>query len=191
MQENQLDNFLVTQFKAGHKEAFNLLMLRYQAKIIKLVSRQVKDQHEVYDITQETFIRAYRALPQFKEESAFYTWIFRIAVNVAKNYYQSQSRRPQSIDIDIEDAQFLEELNSFNDNTSPENYVLGDELNTLIAKVMEELPVEMKQALLLRDIEGKSYEEISLLMACPIGTVRSRISRAREMVDAKIRGAYE
>ena len=187
MENKNLDHYLVTQFKLGEHTAFNLMVSRYQHKILKLVTRYTKDPVSALDVTQETFIRAYRALPNFKESSTFYTWLFRIAINTAKNYEISKSHRPPDVDIDFEEAEHLEKFEYIHSIANPENNVHCDELRSAMKETLQKLPEDMQEAIFLREIEGLSYEEIAETMNCPLGTVRSRISRARQTLDALIK----
>lgn len=186
--ENQtdIDQLLVERVQAGDKRAFDLLVGKYQHKIIGLVGRYVYDHHEAMDIAQEAFIKAYRALPRFRGESAFYTWLYRIAINTAKNYLVSKSRRPPDTDLDIGDAEFFENEDELRELENPENSLLRDELEETVKKVLDGLPEDLRAALTLREFEGMSYEDIALVMDCPVGTVRSRIFRAREAIDKEI-----
>ncbi len=186
--ENQtdIDQLLVERVQAGDKRAFDLLVGKYQHKIIGLVGRYVYDHHEAMDIAQEAFIKAYRALPRFRGESAFYTWLYRIAINTAKNHLVSKSRRPPDTDLDIGDAEFFENEDELRELENPENSLLRDELESTVKKVLDGLPEDLRAALTLREFEGMSYEDIALVMDCPVGTVRSRIFRAREAIDKEI-----
>ncbi len=186
--ENQtdIDQLLVERVQAGDKRAFDLLVGKYQHKIIGLVGRYVYDHHEAMDIAQEAFIKAYRALPRFRGESAFYTWLYRIAINTAKNHLVSKSRRPPDTDLDIGDAEFFENEDELRELENPENSLLRDELEETVKKVLDGLPEDLRAALTLREFEGMSYEDIALVMDCPVGTVRSRIFRAREAIDKEI-----
>ena len=160
-------------------------MLKYQHKIISLVGRYVRDQDEVLDVTQEAFIKAYRALPRFRGDSAFYTWLYRIAANAAKNHLVALGRRPSS-DMALDDSEVFDVPGRLKDHESPDEVIMGQELEMLISRTIEELPVELRAALTLRELEGLSYEEIADVLECPIGTVRSRIFRAREAIDVKV-----
>lgn len=184
--KKKVDDYLVVQFQNGNKKVFNLLVLRYQQRVIKLVARYIKDPVAAMDVTQETFIRAYRALPNFRGASAFYTWLFRIAINTAKNYELSKLRHPPDVDIDYADAEYTEYASFLNEINTPEHYIHCEELSTVVIETLKSLPEEMRQTILLRDVDGLSYEAISDKMSCPIGTVRSRIARAREMLSSKI-----
>lgn len=180
------DQQLVERVKRGDKRAFDLLVVKYQHKIVGLVSRYVRDQDEVVDVTQEAFIKAYRALPRFRGDSAFYTWLYRIAINTAKNYLVSKSRRPPDTDIDIEEGEFHDNSAVLRDIQNPENSLATDQLEATVYKAIDDLPEELKVAVTLREFEGLSYEEIAEVMECPVGTVRSRIFRAREAIEKKI-----
>lgn len=186
MGEQEVDRQLVERAQRGDKHAFDVLVRKYQHKIIKLVSRYVRDPSETQDVAQEAFIKAYRALGKFRGESAFYTWLYRIAINTAKNYLVSQGRRPPDTDIDAEDAVQYEGAAALKTTHSPERMVLKDEIETTIYRAIEDLPEDLRTAITLRELEGLSYEEIAQAMDCPIGTVRSRIFRAREAIDKKI-----
>ncbi len=175
--ERLADAALVRRAQQGDKQAFNLLVLKYQIKIEKVIARYVRDPHEVFDLTQETFIKAYRALERFRGTSSFYTWIYRIAVNTAKNYLIALTRRPPDTDID---AQLDIELST---EVSPEQLLLRDEIERTVFQVINSLPLELRVVIILRELEGLSYEEIADIMRCPLGTVRSRIFRAREVID--------
>ncbi|BFM11678.1 RNA polymerase sigma factor RpoE [Simiduia litorea] len=180
------DQMLVERVQKGDKRAFDLLVIKYQHKVASIVSRYIRDSFEVNDVVQESFIKAYRAIPNFRGDSAFYTWLFRIAVNTAKNYLVARSRRPPAQGVDAEDAEFLA-ADYMQDVDTPEGLHFKDELEALVAKTIEGLPEDLRSAVMLREIDGKSYEEIADIMACPVGTVRSRIFRAREALDAQIK----
>ena len=184
--ESEADAQLVARVKNGDKRAFDLLVLKYQHKIVRLVGRYIRDSAAVQDVTQEAFIKAYRALPGFRGDSAFYTWLYRIAINTAKNHLVSRSRRPPDTDIDASDGEFTAESGVLEDNDTPESILGADQLEQEIHAAIEELPEDLKVALILREFEGLSYEEIAEVMACPVGTVRSRIFRAREMIARRI-----
>lgn len=191
MGEMNVDQMLVEQVQRGDKKAFDALVRKYQHKITKLIARYVSDPNEVMDVTQETFIKAYRALVNFRGESAFYTWLYRIAVNTAKNYLVAQGRRPPDTDIDADEAAQFEGESSLKESDSPERMALRDEIETAIFAAIDELPDDLRSAITLRELDGLSYEEIAQAMACPIGTVRSRIFRAREAIDKKLRPLLE
>lgn len=182
----EVDQRLVIQVQAGNTQAFNLLVQKYQTRVMALISRFVSDQHEIEDIAQETFIKAYRALKNFRGDSAFYTWLYRIAVNTAKNYLISSGRRPPNTDIDLNDPENTPWFSGVEDAASPEANLMRDELEAKIFASLEKLPDDLKTALTLREFEGLSYEEIATIMQCPVGTVRSRIFRAREAMDKAI-----
>ncbi len=184
-----VDQELVERVQQGDKRAFDLLVLKYQHKIVKLISRYVRDPDESLDVAQETFIKAYRALANFRGESAFYTWLYRIAINTAKNHLVSLGRRPPDTDIDAADAVQLDMESSFalRENDTPEHLALKDEIERTIFRAIEDLPEDLRTAITLRELDGLSYEEIAEAMGCPIGTVRSRIFRAREAIDTKLK----
>ena len=185
--QNSTDQILVARVQAGDKSAFDLLVKRYQHKIIGLVGRYVRDQSEALDVAQEAFIKAYKALDGFRGDSAFYTWLYRIAINTAKNYQVARSRRPPDTDLDYEDVYAADSDSDLRDLETPENSLYRDELYEVMTRAIEELPEELRVALTLRELEGMSYEEIASVMDCPIGTVRSRIYRAREAVDKELK----
>ena len=182
------DHQLVLRVQKGDKRAFDLLVLKYQYKLQAIVSRFVRDTDEVADVTQEAFIKAYRALPKFRGDSQFYTWLYRIAINTAKNYLVSKSRRPSSTDIDVADAEQFADNEKLIDDTSPEDFIMTQELAQVIKDSLSQLPEDLRTALTLREFEGMSYEEIADVMGCPVGTVRSRIFRAREFIDKHVLG---
>lgn len=177
------DQQLVKRVQNGDKRAFDLLVLKYQHRILGLVVRFVHDPHEAQDVTQEAFIKAYRALPKFRGDSAFYTWLYRIAINTAKNYLVSRNRRPPNSDVDSSDAEFYDGDHGLKDMASPERLILRDEIDAAVQESIKQLPENLRYALTLREFEGLSYEDIATVMQCPVGTVRSRIFRAREAVD--------
>ncbi|MDB3884357.1 RNA polymerase sigma factor RpoE [Porticoccaceae bacterium] len=186
MKGEATDQQLVVKVQKGDKRAFDLLVLKYQHKVHAIVGRFVRDTDEVADVVQEAFIKAYRALPKFRGESQFYTWLYRIAVNTAKNYLVSRSRRPPGSDVDIDDAEYYSGSEYLKDLGTPENQLFRDELESVIVKSIAELPEDLRTAVTLREYEGLSYEEIAEIMECPVGTVRSRIFRARESIDAVV-----
>jgi RNA polymerase sigma-70 factor (ECF subfamily) len=186
MSEQKTDLELVEQVQKGNKNAFNLLVIRHQNKVMNIVSRYVKNSGDVADVTQEAFIKAYRALPNFRGESAFYTWLYRIAVNSAKNYLTSQGRKPPASDVDASEADYYDGSDALKENNSPERALLSDELQQKLFTAIDALPEDLRSAITLREIEGLSYEEIATVMECPVGTVRSRIFRAREAIDKVI-----
>lgn len=177
------DQQLVERVQQGDKRAFDLLVIKYQHKIFSIISRFIKDNAEVHDVAQEAFIKAYRAIGNFRGESAFYTWIYRIAINTAKNHLVSRGRRPPSTDVEVDEAEFYAGGDSLKDLATPENQLMRDQLEQVVFKAIEELPEDLRTAVTLRELEGLSYEEIAEVMACPVGTVRSRIFRARESID--------
>ena len=180
------DQQLVARVQKGDKRAFDLLVLKYQHKIFAIISRFVKDPVEVQDVAQEAFIKAYRALGNFRGESAFYTWIYRIAINTAKNHLVSKGRRPPSIDVEVDDAEVLGMSDQLKDVASPEQELARDQLSDAVNEAIQNLPEDLRTAVTLREMEGLSYEEIAEVMGCPVGTVRSRIFRARESIDQHI-----
>jgi len=187
MGEQSVDQLLVERVQRGDKKAFDILVAKYQLKIVKLISRYIRDQSEVLDVAQEAFIKAYRALPKFRGESAFYTWLYRIAINTAKNYLVAQGRRLPSSDVEIDVAEQYEGESELKDNATPERLLLKDEIERTVFEVIEQLPEDLRTAITLRELEGLSYEEIAEVMGCPIGTVRSRIFRAREAIHGKLK----
>lgn len=187
MGEKKVDQALVERVQRGDKAAFDILVRKYQHKIANLISRYVRDHSEVQDVAQEAFIKAYRALPRFRGDSAFYTWMYRIAINTAKNYLVARGRRLPATDIDAQEAEQYEGAVGLKEYATPENMLLRDEVETTIFSAIDELPEDLRTAITLREIEGMSYDEIALAMECPIGTVRSRIFRAREAIDEKLR----
>ena len=180
------DQQLVERVQKGDKRAFDLLVLKYQFKLQAIVGRFIRDIDEVADVTQEAFIKAYRAIPNFRGDSQFYTWLYRIAVNTAKNHLVSKTRRPITADIDIADAEQLANNEHFVDEVSPENELLGLELQRVIDSALGALPEDLRNALTLREFDGLRYEDIAAVMDCPVGTVRSRIFRARESIDKRV-----
>lgn len=188
MSERDVDAKLVARVQAGDKAAFDLLVLKYQRKILRLLSRMLRDQSEIEDVMQEAFIKAYRALPQFRGDSAFYTWLYRIAINTARNWMASQTRRPSSSSLyQSEDGETFDEIDNLTDNNTPESLLASREIAESVNESIQALPAELRTAIVLREIEGLSYEEIAQAMGCPIGTVRSRIFRAREAIATKLR----
>jgi len=186
--EREIDAELVARVQRGDKKAFELLMLKYQRKILRLLSRFVRDPGEVEDVAQEAFIKAYRALPQFRGESAFYTWLYRIAINTAKNHLVASGRRPSSpSEYENEDGETFDETDNLSDINTPESMMASREIAETVNSAIEALPEELRTAIVLREIEGMSYEDIAQSMNCPIGTVRSRIFRAREAIATKLR----
>ena len=191
MADNATDKEIIERVKGGEKEAYDLLVLKYQQRVINLISRFVKNHSDALDVSQETFIKAYRALPNFRGDSAFYTWLYRIAVNTAKNHLTVQSRKITKSDYDVAEIEQIEGNMSLTEQTTPESLLAKDELQETILKTIENLPEDLKSAIMLREIEGLSYEGIAEVMECPVGTVRSRIFRAREMIDSKIKPLLE
>jgi RNA polymerase sigma-70 factor (ECF subfamily) len=188
MSEREIDQALVERAQTGDKQAFEQLVGKYQRKLGRLLSRFVYDHAEVEDLTQETFIKAYRALPTFRGESAFYTWLYRIGINTAKNHLLAKDRRaPTSTEFDADEAESCENAEYLHDVNTPERLLQSKQIGQVVNAAMEALPKELRQAIVLREIEGLSYEEIAVEMNCPIGTVRSRIFRAREAVAEKLR----
>ena len=185
--EESTDQQLVEQVMAGNKNAFNLLVMRYQHRVAALIARFVQDPQEVEDVAQEAFIKAYRALPLFRGDSAFYTWLYRIAVNTAKNYLVARSRRPPAQDLEIDEVEPTETGSVLREIESPEGSLSTSKLKVAIEAALDTLPEELKTAFILREFSGLSYEDIAEVMDCPVGTVRSRIFRAREAIDRKIR----
>ena len=186
MGEDVTDDILVARAQAGNSAAFDMLVRRYQHKVVQLVSRYVSDA-DASDVAQESFIKAYRALRNFQGKSAFYTWLYRIAVNTAKNHLVARSRRPASQDIDVADAEQYGHTEHLSDVYTPEGVALTDEIRDTVAAAMDDLPPDLKTAIVLRELEGMSYEEIAQAMECPVGTVRSRIFRARAAIDERVR----
>ena len=188
MSERDIDQQLVERAQRGDKHAFELLISKYQRKLGRLLSRFIRDAGEVEDVTQEAFIKAYRALPSFRGDSAFYTWLYRIGINTAKNYLASMGRRaPTATNFDSEDAEGFDDGDQLRDLNTPENLLMSKQIAQTVNQSMDQLPEELKAAIMLREIEGMSYEDIAKIMECPIGTVRSRIFRAREAIAEQLR----
>ena len=188
MSDREIDQQLVEQAQRGDKRAFELLVIKYQRKLERLIARFVRDPAEVEDVTQEAFVKAYRALPSFRGDSAFYTWIYRIAINTAKNYLVSQGRRaPTSTPFDAEEAEGFEDAAGLHDINTPENELMSKQIARTVNDAIDALPEELRTALTLRELDGLAYEQIAKVMECPIGTVRSRIFRAREAVAERLR----
>jgi RNA polymerase sigma-70 factor (ECF subfamily) len=181
------DSDLVRRAQSGDKKAFDLLVLKYQQKVAGVVSRYVRDQADILDVVQEAFIKAYRALPKFRGDSAFYTWLYRIAINTAKNFLVSQSRRPPGSDVDAEIAEQLDSGERLKERATPVQHLITEEIEKAVWDSINSLPEELRTAITLREIDGMSYEEIAQAMDCPVGTVRSRIFRAREAIDANLK----
>jgi RNA polymerase sigma-70 factor (ECF subfamily) len=188
MSDRDIDRQLVARAQRGDKQAFELLVEKYQRKLARLLSRFIRDPAEVEDVTQEAFIKAYRALPAFRGDSAFYTWLYRIGINTAKNYLMAMGRRaPTSTEVEAEDAEGFEEGEQLRDINTPESVLLSNEIARTVNATIEQLPEELRTAIQMREIEGMSYEDIARAMDCPIGTVRSRIFRAREAIAEQLR----
>lgn len=186
--ERDIDRQLVERARQGDKMAFDMLVTKYERRLFRLVMRLLNNQSEAEDVVQETFIKAYRALPQFRGESAFYTWLYRIGINTARNFLDTRGRQiPFSADIRVEDMTFHEEGGNFRDIETPESLLASKQVAQTVSMAMDELPDDLRTALSLREIEGLSYDEIASIMACPIGTVRSRIFRARESIAMRLR----
>ncbi len=185
--QNKIDLEIVKRVQRGDKGAFDLLVIKYQHKLAKLITPYVRDSDDVFDVVQESFIKAYKALPRFRGDSAFYTWIYRIAINTAKNYLTAQSRRPPRSDVDAVEAEYYDGGSVLHDNTTPEAIMIKEEIKAAIDKAISNLPEELKTAITLREFEAMSYDEIADVMECPVGTVRSRIFRAREAIDNDIK----
>jgi RNA polymerase sigma-70 factor, ECF subfamily len=181
------DQLLVERVQQGDKAAFDILVGKYQHKIVKLVGRYVRDQDEAQDVAQDAFIKAYRALASFRGESAFYTWLYRIAINTAKNQLASNKRRAEDFDLDLQDPDQYEIHGRLRDGDTPEGLALTEEIRETVNQAIEALPEDLRTAIVLREIEGLSYEEIAVAMECPVGTVRSRIFRAREAIDKRLK----
>ena len=192
MSERDVDQQLVERVQRGDKRAFELLVAKYQRKIFRLLSRLIRDSAEIEDVAQEAFVKAYRALPNFRGESAFYTWLYRIAINTAKNHLVAQSRRaPTQTETEIEDAENFDDGESLRTEDTPDRMLLSKQVAEAVNRAIERLPEDLRTAIVLRELEGLSYEEIAASMNCPIGTVRSRIFRAREAVAEELRPILE
>lgn len=191
MTEAQVDQLLVERVQKGDKKAFDLLISKYQHRIVSLVNRYVSDQAEALDVSQEAFIKAYRAIDRFRGDSAFYTWLYRIAINTAKNWLVAKKRRPPSSDIDASDAEQYTTDSRLKEQGTPENELMREEIRSTVYQTIADLPEDLRTAIVLREMEGMSYEEIAITMDCPIGTVRSRIFRAREAIDEKLKPLIE
>ncbi len=188
MSEREVDQALVERVQRGDKRAFELLVSKYQRKIFRLLSRLIRDSAEIEDVAQEAFIKAYRALPNFRGESAFYTWLYRIAINTAKNHLVAQGRRaPTSTETEVEDAENFDDADQLRDVNTPDSMMQSRQVGEAVNRAIEKLPEDLRTAIVLRELEGLSYEEIAESMNCPIGTVRSRIFRAREAIANELR----
>jgi RNA polymerase sigma-70 factor (ECF subfamily) len=186
--ERDVDAELVARVQNGDKKAFDLLVLKYQRKIMRLLSRMIRDPAETEDVAQEAFIKAYRALPQFRGDSAFYTWLYRIAINTARNWLATNKRRPNaSSSFENEEGETFDQSDNLTDNSTPESELASREIAQTVNKAIEDLPEELRNAIVMREIDGMSYEDIAQSMNCPIGTVRSRIFRAREAIATRLR----
>ena len=188
MSDRDIDQQLVERVQRGDKAAFDLLVVKYQRKIFRLLSRLIRDTAEIEDVAQEAFVKAYRALPNFRGDSAFYTWLYRIAINTAKNYLVSQGRRaPTSTQADVEDAETFDDGDHLRDLNTPDSMLVTKQVGEAVNRAIDKLPEDLRTAIVLRELEGLSYEEIAESMQCPIGTVRSRIFRAREAIALELR----
>lgn len=191
MSERSTDQELVRRAQSGDRRAFDLLVLKYQQKVVNLIGRYIRDPAEVLDVAQDAFLKAYRALDGFRGESAFYTWLYRIAVNTVKNHVVAQGRRPPGDDLEADVAEQMDLGVRLRENATPEGHLLTDEIARTIQQALDALPDDLRTAIVLRELEGMSYEEIANAMDCPIGTVRSRIFRAREAIDKRLRPLLE
>ena len=186
MSDNVSDRELVERVQRGERRAFDLLMLKYQHRIAKLIARYVQEPADVLDVAQEAFMKAYRAIPRFRGDSAFYTWMYRIAINTAKNHLAAQARRPRDSGVDVTDAEQFDGVVELKETATPEGLALTEEIQHTVAAAIDALPEDLKVAVSLRELEGLSYEDIARVMECPVGTVRSRIFRAREAINARL-----
>lgn len=188
MSEREVDLALVERVRRGERHAFDLLVIKYQRKIMRLLSRMIHDPAEVEDVAQEAFIKAYRALPQFRGDSAFYTWLYRIAINTARNWQSASFRRPATVSaLENEDGETFDQIDGLSDHSTPESMMASRQIAQTVNEAIEALPEDLRTAIVLREIEGMSYEDIASTMQCPIGTVRSRIFRAREAIAGRLR----
>lgn len=187
MKKNITDKQIIEKIKKGEKKAYDLLVIKYQQRVINLILRFVKNHSDAQDVAQEVFIKAYRALPRFRGDSAFYTWIYRIAINTAKNHLTKEARKFSKYHQDINEMEQIEDNNALTEHVTPESLLIKDELQNVILKSVNSLPTDLQSVILLREVEGLSYEEIADVMKCPVGTVRSRIFRARVAIDKKIK----
>lgn len=191
MSDLEIDQQLVERVQRGDKQAFNLLVSKYQRKVANLVSRYVSNQSDIADVVQEVFISAYRFLPSFRNDSAFYTWLYRIAVNTAKNYILSNGRKPTGSDIDLADAEQYDSSDMLRDIASPESLLSSEQVRKTVIHALQSLPEDLRTVITLREIEGLSYEEIADVIGCPVGTVRSRIFRARDVIDNQLKAVLQ
>lgn len=191
MSERDLDFQLIQRIQDGEQQAFTLLVRKYQNRVANILTRYLRNNGDIDDVTQEVFIKVYKSLPSFRGESAFYTWLYRITVNTAKNYLTSQSRRPPSADIDAMEADSYDGSEALKEADDPESILRSQEIKNVILNTIEQLPAELKSAITLRELEGMSYEEIANIEDCPIGTVRSRIFRARDAIDKQLKPLLE
>lgn len=191
MSDRSTDQELVRRVQSGDRRAFDLLVLKYQQKIANLIGRYIRDPVEVLDVTQDAFLKAYRALGGFRGESAFFTWLYRIAVNTVKNHLVAQGRRPPGDDLEADVAEQMDLGSRLRENATPERHLLTEEIARTVQEALDDLPPDLRTAIILRELEGLSYEEIATAMECPIGTVRSRIFRAREAIDKRLRPLLE
>ncbi|HIP76107.1 MAG TPA: RNA polymerase sigma factor RpoE [Psychromonas hadalis] len=191
MNDRDLDFQLIERIQNGEQLAFTLLVKKYQGRVANILLRYISNQADIADVTQDVFIKVYKSLFSFKGNSAFYTWLYRITVNTAKNYLTSRNRRPPAFDIDIEDAENVDNVHAMTDSESPENLLHLEQVKVVVIETIESLPDELKSAITLREIEGMSYAEIADIEMCPVGTVRSRIFRAREIIDANLKPLLE